>query len=41
MDPEWVKLISEARSLGFKKEEIIAFFDRKSLEVKLEENDGR
>lgn len=41
MDPEWVKLISEARSLGFEKEEIIAFFDRKSLEVTLEENDGR
>ncbi|MGG3476163.1 DNA-binding anti-repressor SinI [Peribacillus frigoritolerans] len=41
MDQEWVKLISEARSLGFKKEEIIAFFKRESLEAILEENDGK
>ncbi|MGG4264116.1 anti-repressor SinI family protein [Peribacillus simplex] len=40
IDQEWVKLISEARSLGFKKEEISAFFERESLEVTLEENDG-
>ncbi|TKG98515.1 DNA-binding anti-repressor SinI [Peribacillus simplex] len=41
MDQEWVKLISEARSLGFKKEEISAFLKRKSLEVSLEENNGK
>ncbi|MCD1160539.1 MULTISPECIES: DNA-binding anti-repressor SinI [Peribacillus] len=41
MDQEWVKLISEARSLGFKKEEIIAFFKRESLEATFEENDGK
>ncbi|MBT2648991.1 DNA-binding anti-repressor SinI [Bacillus sp. ISL-34] len=41
IDHEWVKLISEARSLGFKKEEISAFFKRESLEVTLEENDGK
>ncbi|MFJ7308530.1 DNA-binding anti-repressor SinI [Peribacillus frigoritolerans] len=41
MDQEWVKLISEARSLGFKKEEIIAFFKRESLEPTFEENDGK
>ncbi|MFJ7993903.1 DNA-binding anti-repressor SinI [Peribacillus frigoritolerans] len=41
MDQDWVKLISEARSLGFKKEEIIAFFKRESLEATLEENDGK
>ncbi len=41
MDQEWVKLISEARSLGFKKEEIIAFFKRESLETTFEENDGK
>ncbi|MDO7485315.1 anti-repressor SinI family protein [Peribacillus frigoritolerans] len=31
MDQEWVKLISEARSLGFKKEEISAFLKGKAL----------
>ena len=41
MDQEWVKLISEARSLGFKKEEISAFFKRESLEATLEEHDGK
>ncbi|WP_458353897.1 anti-repressor SinI family protein [Peribacillus frigoritolerans] len=41
MDQEWVKLISEARSLGFKKEEISAFFKRESLEATIEENDGK
>jgi DNA-binding transcriptional regulator YhcF (GntR family) len=41
MDQEWVKLISEARSLGFKKEEIIAFLKRESLEAIFEENDGK
>ncbi|WP_364282852.1 DNA-binding anti-repressor SinI [Peribacillus frigoritolerans] len=41
MDQEWVKLISEARSLGFEKEEIIAFFKRESLEAIFEENDGK
>ena len=41
MDQEWVKLISEARRLGFKKEEIIAFFKRESLEATFEENDGK
>jgi anti-repressor SinI len=41
MDQEWVKLISEARSLGFKKEEISAFLKRGSLEVSFEENDGK
>ncbi|MBX9954274.1 DNA-binding anti-repressor SinI [Peribacillus simplex] len=41
IDQEWVKLISEARSLGFKKEEIIAFFKRESLEATFEDNDGK
>lgn len=41
MDQEWVKLISEARSLGFKKEEISAFFKRESLEATFKENDGK
>ncbi|GAB6257375.1 anti-repressor SinI family protein [Peribacillus sp. NPDC055009] len=41
VDQEWVKLISEARSLGFKKEEISAFLKRESLEVTLEENNGK
>jgi DNA-binding transcriptional regulator YhcF (GntR family) len=41
IDQEWVKLISEAKSLGFKKEEIIAFFKRESLEATFEENDGK
>ncbi|MFE5428471.1 anti-repressor SinI family protein [Peribacillus simplex] len=41
MDQEWVKLISEARSLGFKKEEISAFLKRESLEVSFKENDGK
>ncbi|WP_311315159.1 MULTISPECIES: DNA-binding anti-repressor SinI [unclassified Bacillus (in: firmicutes)] len=41
MDQEWVNLISEARSLGFKKEEIIAFLKRESLEATFEENDGK
>ncbi|MGE7906106.1 anti-repressor SinI family protein [Peribacillus sp. NPDC094092] len=41
MDQEWVKLISEARSLGFKKEEISAFLKRESVEVNFEENDGK
>jgi Anti-repressor SinI len=41
LDQEWVKLISEARSLGFKKEEISAFFKRESLEATFEENDGK
>ncbi|MGG4153031.1 anti-repressor SinI family protein [Peribacillus muralis] len=40
MDQEWVDLISEARSLGFKKEEISAFFERKCLELQLEERNG-
>ncbi|WP_155645427.1 DNA-binding anti-repressor SinI [Peribacillus simplex] len=39
IDQEWVDLISEARSLGFKKEEISAFFERKCLEVLLEESE--
>ncbi|MGE7183728.1 DNA-binding anti-repressor SinI [Peribacillus sp. NPDC006672] len=39
IDQEWVKLILEARSLGFKKEEISALFERESLEVTLEENE--
>ncbi|MGG0284968.1 anti-repressor SinI family protein [Peribacillus butanolivorans] len=38
VDQEWVKLISEARKLGFKKEEISAFFKKENLNVSLEEN---
>ena len=30
LDQEWVKLITEARSLGFKKEEIHAFFEARA-----------
>lgn len=41
LDQEWVKLISEARSLGFKKEEIIAFLKRESPEAIFEENEGK
>ncbi|MGE6379086.1 DNA-binding anti-repressor SinI [Peribacillus muralis] len=40
MDQEWVELISEARSLGFKKEEISAFLKRRCLELQLEESEG-
>ena len=38
VDQEWVKLISEARRLGFKKEEISAFLKKENLNVSLEEN---
>lgn len=41
MDQEWVKLISEAKGLGFKKEEISAFLKQESVEVTLEGNDGK
>ncbi|MCO0595864.1 anti-repressor SinI family protein [Peribacillus butanolivorans] len=38
VDQEWVKLISEARKLGLKKEEISAFLKKENLNVSLEEN---
>ncbi|MFD6439766.1 anti-repressor SinI family protein [Peribacillus sp. NPDC060186] len=38
VDQEWVKLISEARKLGFKKEEISAFLKKENLNVSLKEN---
>ncbi|MFB6799699.1 anti-repressor SinI family protein [Peribacillus butanolivorans] len=38
VDQEWVKLISEARKLGLKKEEISAFLKKENLNGSLEEN---
>ncbi|WP_255264086.1 anti-repressor SinI family protein [Peribacillus butanolivorans] len=38
VDQEWVKLISEARKLGLKKEEISAFLKKENLNRSLEEN---
>ncbi|MGE7763763.1 DNA-binding anti-repressor SinI [Peribacillus sp. NPDC096540] len=38
VDQEWVKLIAEARKLGFKKEEISAFLQKENLNVSIEEN---
>ncbi|MFD4927384.1 anti-repressor SinI family protein [Peribacillus butanolivorans] len=38
VDQEWVKLISEARKLGLKKEEISAFLKKENLNVSIEEN---